>query len=157
MGLDIVAYSKLTPSADQSRDEDGFALKGFVPYENPSFPGRVAPLSPTTVYDFEKEFHFRAGSYGGYNSWRNWLAQLAGFESAYNVWAMVEKGQTGPFFDLINFSDCEGTLGTDACKKLLLDFDKFADQAGGGWDGELYREWHKAFRLGADDGAVYFT
>jgi hypothetical protein len=106
---------------------------------------------------------FRAGSYGGYNQWRNRLAQLALGMTDAEVWA--KEGVVAAFGELIHFSDCEGTLDCQTCKKLLKDFD---DNAGvickqldmqdeeDRWWWDKYEEWHEAFKAAAKDGRVVF-
>lgn len=69
---------------------------------------------------------FRAGSYSGYNAWRETLAELAGIKNLEAWWkeqgsALNRKGET-PFHELINFSDCEGKLPYKECVELLADF-----------------------------------
>lgn len=70
---------------------------------------------------------FRAGSYSGYNWWREILAKLVGITDINAFWIKTgginnRKGKE-PFFELINFSDCEGTLPLRECKRLKKDFD----------------------------------
>ncbi len=152
MGLDITAYKKLrlAPEGTPEDDERNFAF-----WVNPNFPGRDEGLVPGSVYDgSEDEFYFPAGSYGGYNWWRNELARLAGFASANAAWG--EK--SGPFWELISFSDCEGVIGPVVAKKLLADFVAFEGQIAslGEVFVEKYNAWKKAFELAADGGAVRF-
>jgi hypothetical protein len=168
VGLDITAYKQLTEVADQPGNEDGFVDdnlfhvdKVTLKWTERNFPGRTAGLNPDTFYDFEDSFGFRAGSYSGYNSWRNWLATVAGFDSADAVWnsAVIE----GPFVELINFADNEGFIGPIVAAKLAKDFAdheakaaKAATDAHEGWYIEVYRDWKKAFEMAADNGAVDF-
>lgn len=62
---------------------------------------------------------------------------------------------------MINFSDCEGTLGTLVCQKLLKDFvefqyrvDQLSDQHS--YNKELYATWRKALEMASDNGAIAF-
>lgn len=144
MGLDITAMRGLQQSADGH----------FTIYENPDFPGRAEGLVPGMTYTYEARMGFRAGSYSGYSAWRAWLAQLAGYASPEDV--------TGPFAELINFSDCEGTIGPVVAARLLQDFIAFdeaaqaTDDDEGGWYYQKYQEWHAAMAMAADGGAVVF-
>lgn len=115
---------------------------------------------------------FRAGSYSGYNEWRELLAKLTG-KTARGIWIEEQKScasdthQTpnrGPFVELINFSDCEGTIGPRTCAKLAKDFqdwreraEKFA-QSLGGENGQYfmrkYSAWQEAFETAANEGCV---
>ena len=108
---------------------------------------------------------FRAGSYGGYSTWRNMLAEAAGYDSADQVWA----GEfSGPFVELINFSDCEGYIGPHVSAKLLADFLEYRDEVekyvseayGDGHEFEYFMDrydcWIGAFETASDNGVVVF-
>jgi hypothetical protein len=171
MGLDINAYSKLTFAADQSDDDDRDDDDGVTYlHVHPDFPAQGAGLR-TGWYEIGGEQHaFRAGGYGGYNEWRNRLAQMAGYaatphsrkagdapEPRYDVTVWNSAG--GPFFELINFSDCEGVIGPTASAKLVADFDAFEPQAKALGDADflsVYADFRRAFALAADGGAVEF-
>lgn len=167
MGLDITAYRKLRKvenPTEADRDEN------FTVYANDSFPGRAAGLEDRAVYQTtEDAFGLRAGSYGGYSWWRDELAKLAGYpQGTYEQYGKdwpshcvaCWNGATGPFSELINFSDCEGAIGPEVSAKLAKDFADFDARAkefdpGRGWY-ERYCDWRKAFEMAADDGAVQF-
>ena len=69
----------------------------------------------------------------------------------------------GPFWELINFSDCEGFLGPAVCKKLIMDFDEFASQAKAFSADtvdfpKLYESFHQAIKeVVASNGALHFS
>jgi hypothetical protein len=168
MGLDITAYSKIKP-APNALDDKGELIdwdNHFQANLNPDFPGRADDVEDGKAYSFEKEYRFRAGSCSGYDMWREQLAKMAGYpavklshgSSAMRHDAGAWAASGGPFWELINFSDCEGTLGTAVCKKLLADFDQFASDAekDDSYFKERYRDWHKAVKLAADDGCIDF-
>lgn len=166
MGLDITAYRQLQPAPHAKVDEDGNPEEwgkytaispAIIAYTEEHFPGRTAGLA-AGVYSFAEEHGFRAGSYGGYNQWRNWLSIAAGHGSARSVW---DDGKTeGPFLELINFSDCEGVIGPQVAAKLAKDFADNESAILKGdhevWFVKLYREWRKAFEMAADGGCVDF-
>jgi hypothetical protein len=162
VGLDIVAYTRLSPINADEPD-------GVTVYVNPDFPSRASEFKYPQRYEAEECFDFRAGSYSGYVAWREELAKLAGYPAvkddserlhgheerhSHGAWAATG----GPFWELINFSDCEGALGTSTCVKLLRDFVEYGAraQAIGGWFYDRYQLWHKAMFMGADRGAVCF-
>lgn len=193
MGLDIVAYRKLT-KLDALFNADGEPVDPvsrevltddyFQVYANCDFPpDRYAGLEDKAVYDFAGSYHFRAGSYGGYNEWRETLATMAGYPTLEvervpgyapskavrrdaAAWAGMCEGM--PFSELVNFSDCEGVLSAPVCRKLAKDFadwDQRAkvysacshiDEAKDSWFYAYYKEWHKAFDMAGDSGAVSF-
>ncbi len=172
MGLDITAYSRLI-KANIVLNEDGEPrledwqthTKAWI---HPDWPERGDRLQHEAWYTYEDEFGFRAGSYSSYNDWRETLARLAGYpatetESASFGSRLLHSaacwnGATGPFSELIDFSDCEGTLGPEVSKKLLADFIEFDEKARhvAGRFYERYQEWKQAFALAADGGMVCF-
>jgi hypothetical protein len=141
-------------------DEHGELLDHFYPWVNKNYPSHAEGIKSKAFYGYEEEFRFRAGSYGGYNAWRDKLAQLAGYKSAEDVWANPDLKEA--FVELINFSDCEGVIGSKFSTKLLKDFIDFDAKASdfelndGGYFYRLYQEWRKAFELAAQNGAVEF-
>jgi hypothetical protein len=159
MGLDITAYRKLVEQPDAELDEDGHPVGDMVRFtENTDFPGRFAGLKEQTTYSYQDAFGFRAGSYGGYNSWRRSLAQMVGYTDR-EAWDGQAEGK--PFVELVNFSDCEGTIGPVVSAKLAKDFaewDERAKQFSSDvfWFSDLYAKWRVAFDMAADGGAVDF-
>jgi len=149
MGLDIIAYSKLEPT------------------ESGKVPGVTTVLSKDDIttradglesgrYTFDKSVSFRAGSYSGYNQWRDWLAKLSGWKSAEACWGVTHS--KGPFYELINFSDCSGVIGPATSKKLAKDFADYENKVprADAHFHDLYLKWKEAFELAADDGAIVF-
>lgn len=171
MGLDITAYSKACRIEDESTiemDEDNFPVDEDIFRIFSDEWNRSAPfLANSYVSLKESECHgFRAGSYGYYNVWRNELARIAGYEPTNEKYDQtVWDSDGGPFFELINFSDCEGILGADVSEKLFNDFinysqqvtlEKFKDKAEFEWFEEKYKDFTKAFALAQHGGFVYF-
>jgi hypothetical protein len=133
------------------------------------------------VYRVEgDEVGFRAGSYSGYNYWRRHLCRMALGVEPEEVWEDADAYRGRPFVELIDFSDCEGSIGPRTSRKLAADFQAFADRAEAyareqgpdaadpnapprppddvvhNWWLENYREWQHAFELASDDGFVLF-
>lgn len=153
MGLDITYHAHMQP-ADAGASGDDY--DHFHAYVNPAFPEVADGIVDEQLYRGIESGGFRAGSYGGYNVWRDQLAVLAGYESAKAVWANPEPG---PFVELINFSDCEGIIGPRTSAKLAADFAAFqkkADAHEDDWFRSRYAEWRKAFETAADSGCVEF-
>ena len=166
MGLDIRYYARLEASdAMVSDDADPWDLEVFKPTVNSDFESRAIGVDPNVWYRDEERGHFRAGSYSGYNRWREALADAVGMPSPRDVWD--GKVEAGPMYELINFSDCEGTIGPVVSAKLARDFDEQRDRVTG-WaaiqpreDREYflrkYEEWASAFKVAADGGCVVFA
>ena len=75
------------------------------------------------------------------------------------IWENEEAYEGLPFFELINFSDCEGILGAPVCAKLAADFAKYQERANTShdeWWREKYAGWRRAFEMAADNGCVEF-
>ena len=157
MGLDITAYSNLVKvqrELSETDQESGLFIRICA---HRAWPGREAGLEPDAFYIGRDELKFSAGSYGGYGEWRRWLARLAGYGSPQDLWE--GRVTSGPFFELINFSDCEGTIGPVVAKKLAADFAEFDDRAkaaGPEWEYDRYKRWRTAFEMASDSGAVDF-
>lgn len=177
MGLDISAYKNIR-ELDCVFDADGDPInpetrepidgEWFQACVNSDFPGRNNDIKDRAIYTYADCVVFRAGSYIGYNGWREDLARLAGYPKAecerYGTIyqrhdAGAFKSESGPFWELICFSDCEGIIGSETCAKLAKDFADYQEKADLEADGffvEKYNEWRKAFELAANSGAVRF-
>ena len=161
MGLGIVAYSNLTPvtedEAVQCNDED------LVPAQaHPDFERTTRGSAPYyRITDTTVTWTWRAGSYSGYNGFRNMLASLAGV-SITDVWKLPNLYWEVPFFELLNFSDCEGTVGTEAAKDLLVDFIQHRPQfvamvaSDDPYWISLYDNWIHGLTLASENGVLYF-
>ena len=168
MGLDITAYAKVTlvraiEAKDYNKDEDAQSLvdSGDHRYfcqdsdDRPQSEGMPAGIYATAG----ASFGFRAGSYGGYNAWRNQLARLMLDMSDEQVWNAAEDSLAGrPFVELIDFSDCEGFIGPKTCAKLSADFANNQEKANKGdeYFRAKYADWRKAFAIASEGGAVDF-
>ena len=166
MGLDITAYRKLEATvpagtaiddvAAADMDDRFFVRAHHLAWVEATWPGRAEGLT-TGLFRFAEAFSFGAGSYGGYNHWRDWLAHIAGFKSADQVW---EKKPQGPFVELINFADNEGFIGPVVSAKLAKDFAEHQAKVDALELDEdyqrAYSNWRKAFEMAADGGAIEF-
>jgi len=159
----------VTPSGEYDYDA------GYIRvYANRDFPGRTDGLVVDGIYEKSDnaahEQDFRAGSYSSYSAWREQLAILAGypegtsreedreFRHSLSAWNNAEKTKGLPFWELIDFSDCEGTIGPVVSAKLAKDFAEQQPKADaiGGYFLEKYNQWRHAFELASDGGAVVF-
>lgn len=164
MGLDITAYSKLSRLNVKTENgvlfdaETGAEIELYCYVSNlEDFQDRAATLENGGYYAYSQSMAFGAGGYGTYNDWRNRLAALAGYPQVNGrhdegAWVTTH----GPFWELINFSDCEGTIDSAVAAKLLRDFDEYDSKAMGQTEDFYlrYSFWKRAFALAADGGAV---
>lgn len=167
MGLDISWYRDIreAPDGDPGSDYAHY----FMACVNSHYPERAGQVKHGVVYTFAEKKSFRAGTYSGYNEWREELAKFAGYpavsdptrerhpEPRHDAGAWAADG--GPFWELIHFSDCEGIIGAPVAAKLAKDFADHAERAaafGDDWWRQLYALWRNAFEKAADNGAVDF-
>lgn len=168
MGLDISAYSELTPSTNVLEDDRIVGItQSLLDQTEKDFPGRTVGLS-AGVFSFRGNLGFHAGSYGGYGNWRRKLSLLALGVTPEEVWKWDFDVAMVPFYELIRFTDCEGYIGPETAYKLSVDFQSQRSKLElkskakprlevtkyGFWP--LYEEWQKAFELASDCGLVHF-
>lgn len=154
MGLYIIAYKGLKEEKHPIWDEDDELIDGqWTPGEDMNksesiWPGRGIPLKSESVYHFEDKCVFSVGPCSLYNSWRRKLDSFKG-----NV----------AFQELINFSDCEGVIGSVIAEKLYNDFKnnyneaiEYSKEISDFWFMEKYDIFMKAFEIAKENGAVVF-
>ena len=152
MGLDITAYKNIR-IRELEKDEEGeyyFCNSGFE-QSNMNIENKYVNI------DFDEEFDFRAGSYSGYNHFRNSLCLASNNITDEDLWNSENK--TLKFYWLINFSDCEGYIGTDYCKILYDEFVKYEKEIKLTLDEyhhRTYDNFKEAFRLALNNGLVSF-
>lgn len=188
MGLDISAHShilvhRILDEYDEDLEYDGpldwdkpyYREKWYrrQEYVNPHFPhafeGTDWQSGGFILYSLKDEsesLDFRAGSYGGYGIFRGMIADLAMGVNTYHdrsIFNDINAYRDEPFWEFVNFSDCEGVMGPQCCENLYLDFTTYRDDwvakvnaADFNWYVDLYDQWTQAFNLGRQDGIVSF-
>ena len=177
MGLDVSSYCNLkkidavfNASGNPIDPVSRIILNDVIlVYINPDFPGRADDLEDGAVYSYEECGQGWGASYRNYNIWRESLARMAGYPAtmisdnfgcgtrslhAAACW----DGAEGPFSELINFSDCEGTIGAIVSAKLAKDFQDWDEkaQAVGQAFYATYKIFQGIFEYASDHGAVVF-
>lgn len=158
MGLDISAYEHVIYENDGRAVED--PSEGFVRLSHgTAFEERGNGLA-AGLYRHEGEtIGFPCGPYSSYGEWRARLCRAILSVEPQAVWQNEEQFAAEPFYELINFSDCEGVIGPLSSGRLAAAFkenrEKFALIADG-YDLKLYDNFASAFALAAHDGAVDF-
>lgn len=169
MGLDIFAYSKLIRVTEELTAEE-IDDRGLLEVEM-SDNICTARIDPTEAgvfsYNEEDVFIFRAGSYSGYNQVRAVFSQIGMGVEPETVWNDPSKYEGQPFYEIANFSDCEGVIGATVCKKLLIDFRKYKIDLTKALLKNLYSDasqstdyidsWIRALELAADGGVLVFA
>lgn len=164
MGLDIHAVERVVLTPEHPTETDDGEYCGDRDNHHFIDGGRLGSLLIHRCYDSTgKDMHFRAGSYSGYGEWRNALSEVAVGVPADRVWNQKDKYSLFPFYELIDFSDCEGVIGPEVAHKLAKDFRIQREtvrprlvEKGDGY-GELYDLWQAAFELAAGEGMVMFV
>lgn len=175
MGLDCTAYESVSLVGDEHKptsegyceaEENGHYHLFITEGQQDDWPYSIRGLEVGRCYladEGSETFGFRAGSYGGYNQFREQLSLHALGVTPQQVWQRPREYVDKPFFELINFSDCEGQIGPQACADLAKDFAEhteiraklLADEPDGYYAAK-YDDWAKAFALAADTGLVDF-
>ena len=154
MGVSITAYKNIKFLAKEidwdniGKDEIGLYKVGF---------DRSDGFSEGT-YSFTDEFTIMSKSYGGYNIWRNNLCGAVHSFQAQYLWdhREFEGFQALAFYELIDFSDCEGFLGPYTCSKLLADFKGYEEDLKIS-EVDYVDEWIIGLEMVAGNGVVKFS
>jgi hypothetical protein len=165
MGLDIKVWTGPLEKVDlpqedlKSNDfhERAYEEGWLVPYVPDEKLHREAPLQARVPYATHGSYSFHAGSYGGYNQYREALCEMALDATPQDVWHSYDEYAGRPFAEQINFSDCEGTIGPDVCRKLAGDYVAFRERAGDVLESyffDVYERFREAFQHAADTGGA---
>lgn len=170
MGLDIHVDTHIGDRIDETKISHADAENY---YDIPDITRLYVDYSPLDQHDdLESGFYrcgdkyersFKAGSYSGYNRWREKLSLLALGVMPEEVWDQPELYRGKPFVELIHFSDCEGVIGPKTSAKLAKDFVEFKERAeedeglkeySSFMPYSHYDEWAEAFKLAAETHGV---
>lgn len=170
MSLVVMAMSCLEKVGYLDPKTEGEGLDSFgedviwaVNFEE--FVSALSPLEYGAVYECEIEFEMEPIGYQGFNDRRSEIYKKVLGLTADEVWKDLPGHQGKPFHDLLNFCDSEGIMGSDACKRLLKDFEAHKDQvmealtecSGHEEIAESeYDEWIEALTIASNDGCLYF-
>lgn len=168
MGLDVTAYKNLRKSERQDQDDE-YELECAVRIYKKQFPQNCMDFEADVVYEADEAIDGPSIGYIRYGYWRNRLAQLAGYpsldsepETPHAAWVWKNRPD-GRFAELINFSDCEGCIGTAVAKKIATDFAEFQpsiDLLVHNRENEqfknLYAEFRKVFEFASNNGLVRY-
>jgi hypothetical protein len=180
MALDITAYEKaefVSSEWDEKEKGDPYDAGLYLVDTPANFAARIHGMRAGYHKTSGEEFGFRAGSYSGYNWWRELLAKAIHHKSAQRVWHEADELEPEAeefadyvpmpaFYELIEFSDCEGCIGTEVSKKLHKDFgenrEKYVEYVKAqeadiaGYCINRYDDWLKAFEIASKGGFVAF-
>ncbi len=186
MGLDVTSYSRAIRIGDYPDHPDGldgladydsvqrcYLLRGqkvasIYPASLDDFPHHAMPLTGG-IYSFHEQYHFRAGSYSGYNVFRDWISQQILGKTQDDVCHLIRDCNPATYPDqgivwLVYFSDCEGIISGERCEPILAGLEKHKDRlfaatksfANSVYYHEKVEDWIKALALAVDGGFVKF-
>lgn len=154
MGLDITAYENIREIED---NEPEYYFSGGWEQSN------MEKIEDREVQvEFDNELDFRAGSYMGYGGFRKHLCQVVNKIEIEKLWEIKDISvKETPFYWLLNFSDCEGYIGTSYCEILFDNFKDFEQIFMEGTDKnsyfiEVYLNFKEAFEIAKNKGLVNF-
>ena len=181
MGLDIAGKSHLRLVGASTEYDEELDVSPYISqyYINPDFPHAVPEEYTDKQYilvletEGTERLSFRAGSYSGYGVFRSTLAgAFLGTEDLYNNaddWERVYDSFDKPFYEIVNFSDCEGVFIGEVCEKLYGDFKACREEyiewrnvhsPHDAWSSErlikVYDNFTEAFNLARHNGVVVF-
>ena len=128
--------------------------------------------------DKSVETEFFRSQYSSYNRFREHLSLGVIGVNPIDIWEDTESFRYGPLYELINFADNEGIIGTEECKRiydaLVAGRDKYME-----YRNEITKEWYQSnpgacgdsadwvtnsyddfingFEIGAENGIVYLS
>jgi hypothetical protein len=168
MGLSIYAISKIKLSGNIIDDEPTDKDINVYPGTFNRIAGLEVGLYQATNESNEHDFH--AGSYSTYNWFRRNLSTAIFGVAPEKIWENNDAYEGRPFFELIEFSDCDGLIGPEVSKKLHEDFEthrssmiKFClenfidDDHSYDYTMDLYNNFSTAFKIASNGGLVLFT
>jgi len=157
--LNITAYSKVGKRIGGLDSDIEHNPRHVRIYRNETFPGRCDEFESGIYEGYSDLYPVRADLY---SFWRLVLLCAAIDETPYEP---LKKGDM-PFYELANFTDSEGTLGTAVCKKLHEDFIAHREKCSAfieKWNDpdqrrflEKYDDWTAATKLASDGGCIRF-
>lgn len=169
MGVDITAYSHMALTEQHATTDDCWDANGHLDVPD-TWPDSTRGLEagrhygPTADTKTIDGFHM---SYGGYNRWRESLSLAVLGVMPQDVWVDLDAYRDRPFFELINFTDCDGVLSASAAAALLADFREHRDayrtylareeaEDRADWWAESYDEYIEMLALAAHGGMVEY-
>lgn len=165
MGLDVAFFRQIRqvvpePPPPRRHDQHVLFTASELGATEEGWPGFTDGIKPG-VYAFSQFGDFSAGSYTGYDEWRQRLARFACGKSLERVWGENPKGA---FAELLCFADDSGVIGARVAGKLAKDFAEHDERAAAyaaakAWGDDwlaLYRDFKNAFLVASDGGAIYF-
>lgn len=186
MGLNIRIIKNLREIQKLENIEEHYENDDIVVGNNSGFQYQLGSLKNGSVYTGEHYDSFSAGSYSGYSLFRKSLLSLVDDIDINEYWLtygnFINEKYTNyhresklnrildetrqeniinvyqkPFIELLYFSDCEGIIGPEVCKKLYEDFVKYQEVAKEkmiDWHYEVYMNFMEGLKTVSESNGV---
>lgn len=154
MGLDISVYTV----EGITEDEEEYGFYSFL--EIDEWASRCENLQKNTYYNGKCIFRGPSYAYSHHSRFRcNLLRLVSRFDLLDErgiIWDAITKDI--PFYELINFSDCEGVIDWECAERIYADFLKYNCLIVEENEfSEDYKEWMETFKIATESkGVVVF-
>lgn len=178
MGLDVRFYPDATPvvhSAAYPFDDECWDYH-TVAYVS-DFPDQADGIANKSCWVHEADPIHLSQTYNNYSGYRAWLCMAMYGVEPQVAWENADDYRGQPFFEQINFSDAEGTIGPKTAMKLAKDYAEQRERVVGRGEAmpkpfdmsqgdhergikyfvEKYDEWAAAFASVGETGMVVFS
>jgi len=156
MGLYVRVYKNIK----KIKDCDEADFRAFV--DHPSWKFKIKNLEEDGCYVGEQAQPTISYPYSAHSFFRETLIKLIEREDLLDNAGNIDYERLPediPFYDFINFSDCEGCLDWEVSAKIFEDFEKYNKKAMEkltGFSNQRYQEWYEIFKSAKDNGVVVF-
>lgn len=151
MGLDVSVYKNI----ELCDEDDDYDFMVYLPYE--AWDYKIKNLIRDAYYNGDRIADVGVSyGYGTHSRFRESLIMMMGREDLLDSNKEIDYSKLTsdlPFYDFIDFSDCEGCLDWEISEKIYNDFQKFYDKAMKFYSPnpfymitqKSYIKWHKIF------------
>lgn len=156
MGLSVNVFSKL-----RKVEGDNWNVYIESPYQE--FAHKVENFETSQGYQAEEHNDLSINyGYSTHNRFREWLLSITDNKEYLQDdgridWDKLDQMNHIAFYELINFSDCQGHLDWVCCQSLLKDFENWKEVANKD-ENEMfvayYNEWHELMKVAAQECSV---
>lgn len=155
MGLDISFYAsvKVDPNPPADTDEQRIVSN------NDSFAARAAPFKEGDHFTTDGTTARYSSAYSSYSRVRDILCRKILGMPAEDLWKDKVKRDEPGFAEMVNFTDCDGFMGPEACARVsaalaTLPEDWIAAQED--WDQQCIRRLVAGFAVAANGGCAEY-
>lgn len=156
MGLDVRVYNNIKiTEKEEYADFTAFVSSEYWKY-------KIKNLKEGKAYKGDSCFRGVSCACSSHNRFRETLIKLIGRDDLLDVDGKIKWNELPddmPFYDFIDFSDCEGCLDWEISAKIYTDFEKYFDKAKlelNEYNISIYETWLETFNYGRSNSVVVF-